>query len=656
MEKDEAPSYDILPTDLNAAGTDSELVFDDDSGNGGKGVGDASPGQLSGDSAGTSEGSANLEKAVDVTVPGEVDKAAPGETHAPEKELEELEEELSATSEQIVADGWTVDGSGAVLYYEGGSALTGWLVDDGYRSYGLQRYWFDSAGRLVVGSLADVGGGEWAYARPEGFVVRGKYVAADGSVYLADNDGRLERAGWVVTDSYDGGMQRYWVNASTHAAATGFFEVDGASYYGLPGDGRELRGAAAVGGELVLADNDGRLLERGWAVTDAFGQGLQRYWFEGRCAARSLLADVGGGEWAYARPEGFVVRGKYVAADGSVYLADNDGRLERAGWVVTDSYDGGMQRYWVDASTHAAATGFFEADGKVYYAYASSGAVARGKIPYGSGVLLSDNEGILVENITGEGWFVTGLYDGGELQRYRIDYSCGGHLGAHVGSFSIQGDLYYGLSGRGYVARNGMLRVDGQYYDADNDGVLTVVRFTDRIGALLQNPELPAGCESVALTIALRSMGYDLGKTMIADWYLPRSSSDFVWSFRGNPYSGGGVYAPGLVCAANNYLSAQGSRYAAHDISGSSFEELLGYVNGGVPVLVWTTMYMASPSWSGQYYAGHEWYWNEHCVVLYGASNGNVMVSDPLIGCIERGYDGFRSLYYACGSMAVVIV
>ena len=31
MEKDEAPSYDILPTDLNAAGTDSELVFDDDS-------------------------------------------------------------------------------------------------------------------------------------------------------------------------------------------------------------------------------------------------------------------------------------------------------------------------------------------------------------------------------------------------------------------------------------------------------------------------------------------------------------------------------------------------------------------------------------------------------------------------------------------------
>ncbi|MEG0324601.1 MAG: hypothetical protein RR619_11445, partial [Raoultibacter sp.] len=58
-----------------------------------------------------------------------------------------------AVSEAAVPDGWTVDGSGAVYYYEGGSALTGWLVDDAYRSYGLQRYWFDSAGRLVVGSL-----------------------------------------------------------------------------------------------------------------------------------------------------------------------------------------------------------------------------------------------------------------------------------------------------------------------------------------------------------------------------------------------------------------------------------------------------------------------------------------------------------------------
>ena len=38
---------------------------------------------------------------------------------------------------------------------------------------------------------------------------------------------------------------------------------------------------------------------------------------------------------------------------------------------------------------------------------------------------------------------------------------------------------------------------------------------------ILQNPELPTGCESVALTMLLHYWGYDtLGKTEIADHYL----------------------------------------------------------------------------------------------------------------------------------------
>ena len=295
----------------------------------------------------------------------------------------------------------------------------------------------------------------------------------------------------------------------------------------------------------MLADNDGRLLRRGWAVTDSYGQGLQRYWFEGFRAARSALVDAGGGAWAYARPEGFVARGKYVASDGRVYLADNDGRLEGAGWCVTDAYDGGMQRYYVDASTHAAATGFFEADGssyygdhakgfvvrgvtpcaegillsdndgrlvtgegwlvsavysgglerywlkrtadgfsvalvgfftgsdeRVYFSHASSGAVARGKTEYGAGILLSDNDGVLVENIAKEGWLVTGLYDAGALQRYRIDKSCEGHLGAHVGVFSVDGSFFYGLPSAGYLMRNTTGVADGRWCSADNEGKL----------------------------------------------------------------------------------------------------------------------------------------------------------------------------------------
>ena len=391
---------------------------------------------------------------------------------APALEPEEAPEaEVAADPAASAPDGWTVDGSGSIYYYENGAARTGWLVADTYLSYGMQRYWFDMDGRLVVGSLVDAGGGAWAYARPEGFVARGKYVASDGRVYLADNDGRLEGAGWCVTDAYDGGMQRYYVDASTHAAATGFFEADGSSYYGLPGDGRELRGAAAVGGDLVLADNDGRLLRRGWAVTDSYGQGLQRYWFEGFRAARSALVDAGGGAWAYARPEGFVARGKYVASDGRVYLADNDGRLEGAGWCVTDAYDGGMQRYYVDASTHAAATGFFEADGSSYYGLPGDGFVLREAYGYGkSWVLLADNDGQLASK---EGWMVTGRYTSGSLQRYFVAAIDGRFFGAKVGFFTVDGyGKFYGLASRGYVARGKETYSKDRMLLADNEGRL----------------------------------------------------------------------------------------------------------------------------------------------------------------------------------------
>ena len=231
-------------------------------------------------------------------------------------------------------------------------------------------------------------------------------------------------------------MQRYWVDASTHAAATGFFEVDGASYYGN-------------------------------AAT------------------------------------GFVVRGRNVC-DGGVLLSDNDGRLASGeGWLVSRAYSDGLERYWLYKMSNgyvAARVGFFTAsDGKAYYAYPSSGTVARGKTSYGSGVLLSDNEGVLVENIAGEGWLVTGLYDDGMLQRYRIDKSCGGHLGAHVGMFSLEGDFYYGLPSVGYVLRNATSMVDGRWCNADNDGTLTFIanrafrlsdgtyQWTDSSGRVNQN-------------------------------------------------------------------------------------------------------------------------------------------------------------------------
>ena len=187
------------------------------------------------------------------------------------------------------------------------------------------------------------------------------------------------------------------------------------------------------------------------------------------------------------------------------------------------------------------------------------------------------------------------------------------------------------------------------------------VWYTSRVSALFQHPELPTGCESVALAIVLRSMGYNVGKTEIADFYLPKSSWDYVNAFAGDPRSSGGNYnaamPPAIVTAANRYLSARGAAERAHNVSGTSLNGLYSYIDQGYPVLVWTTIGMQQPLFYSTSLYGYRFYENEHCVVMYGydrASN-RVLVSDPLAGIVWRDASSFGSLYQRCGSMSAVI-
>ena len=429
------------------------------------------------------------------------------------------------------------DGTVYVADNDGKLAGPGWAVG----SYGqeLQRYWVDADKHGCVPGYSDDG---WAhYTTPAGYVARGAYKASDGTVYVADNDGRLAGPGWVV-GSYGQGLQRYWVDADRHGCVPGY-SADGWSHYTTT-NGYVARGACKTSdGSLYYADNDGRLSVSTWLVTSAFGSGLQRYWMGGDGAAakdRLVTPDEGAGWYAYATSNGYVVRGVYAASDGTVYVANNDGRLAGPGWVVGD-YGQGLQRYWVDAdrhgcvpgysddgwahcttsagyvlrgvrnvgglvyvanndgklagpgwavgnygqglqryyisdADHAAHPGFFTVDAKDYYTR-NEGYVLRGTLGYDSdGVLLADNEGVLVSLAdTTNGWLVTSKY-AGSLQRYRIDDCCGGHIGAHVGLFSLGGAQYYGVPGSGYVLRNSFYTsTDASMYWADNDGKLSYV-------------------------------------------------------------------------------------------------------------------------------------------------------------------------------------
>ena len=311
-----------------------------------------------------------------------------------------LDQSLQAPRAGAVAqaDGWAQE-DGSWCFYQGGSRVSGWVVSDsfpGAAGQGLQRYWLDAQGRLVQGALIEVGDGTWAYARPEGYVVRGAYAAGEG-VYLADNDGRLLAPGWQVTDAFSTGLQRYYVDPQTHAARTGFFEVDGTQFFAPAATGEVLRNAVASGAAAPFCDNEGRISASGWLVTDAFGQGLQRYWFEGGRLVTGLIDEDRCGWWAFATPGGSVVRGKWAdPATGLVYIADNDGRLEAPGWHVTGAYDGGaLQRYYVGAETRACASGLFSVDGRGYYGLSEVGYVLRGSLTVGGVTYVADNDGVI---------------------------------------------------------------------------------------------------------------------------------------------------------------------------------------------------------------------------------------------------------------------
>ena len=417
------------------------------------------------------------------------DDLLPATTEAAETAANKPDETIASDAIEALSTDATnswVRENGSYYYYESGTKRTGWLVKDvtpqGVRG-GLQRYWLDSTGKLAMSRLIPASeSGWWAYAQPLGIIVRGKWTdSSTGYVYLADNDGKLENPGWLVSRSYDNELQRYYIDEDRHACVPGYSK-DGWSHY-TTDKGYVLRGAATTNGVKRMANNDGKLTE-GWIVTDKFGQGLQRYWQEDGAIATSRLIKTGSSSWTYARPEGYVVRGRYVnPTNGNIYLADNDGKLAGTGWIVTNAFDGELQRYYINPTSHAAQAGFFQAPifnlsaSTWFYGVPNLGYVSRGKLTMTPGILISDNEGILAENGRSAGWMITTKYDRGVINRYYLG-SSSGHLYAKTGFFTVANKSYYGIPREGYVHR-GRLKTANGLLIADNDGQLAESEFNE---------------------------------------------------------------------------------------------------------------------------------------------------------------------------------
>ena len=164
----------------------------------------------------------------------------------------------------------------------------------------------------------------------------------------------------------------------------------------------------------------------------------------------------------------------------------------------------------------------------------------------------------------------------------------------------------------------------------------------------------------------LNYYGFRLGKTIIADYYLPKGSGgNFVTAFDGNPRrsSGGlmGCVAPAITIAGNNFLRAAGSGKQAKDVSFSSIASIKNRLTCGQPVEMWNTEWGSWPGgrYATRWYNGHSYglWGGNHAVVLkgYDDEQGIVYLSDSINGNVTRNAQVFFGTWQQMDSQAVVI-
>ena len=566
-----------------------------------------------------------------------------------------------------------------------GKAYTGWLFQSGTwywlepdvggaMATGLHEcngslYWFNSSGAMATGWVLD--GGTWYYATGSGALARGP-VSVGGVPYCFDARTGAMLTGYQ-TDAQ--GVRRYFGSCGP---LNGWGLVDGSWYW--------------------FADG---IASTGWLYT-----GGSWYWLDpdaGGAMATGLHACNGSAYWFSA--SGAMATG-WVLDGGTWYYATGSGALA-SGWL---NLNGAW--YWLDPSTHAMATGvqtigsceyifnstgkmmancWSNGDGSWMYHSSSSGAIDLKGIMTDSGIQLIDDDGnartgwiesqgaryycsasgvILTgwQQIAGswyyfnpDGRMATGwLNDGSNW--YWLDSASGA---MKTGWLSLGGTWYYLDAARGGVMlSNGWYWIGSTDYKFSSSGAM-VGAWVD-VPCYLQYPELPTGCESVALTNLLNYYGFGLGKTIIADYYLPKGSNgNFVTAFDGNPRrsSGGlmGCVAPAITIAGNNFLRAAGSIMQAKDVSFSSISSIKNRLTCGQPVEMWNTEWGSWPGgrYAARWYNGHSYglWGGNHAVVLkgYDDEQGIVYLSDSINGNVTRNAQVFFGTWQQMDSQAVVI-
>ncbi|WP_217587832.1 C39 family peptidase [Lentibacillus saliphilus] len=194
-----------------------------------------------------------------------------------------------------------------------------------------------------------------------------------------------------------------------------------------------------------------------------------------------------------------------------------------------------------------------------------------------------------------------------------------------------------------------------------------------KVPLVMQNPELPNGCEITSLTAVLNYYGIDVSKLTMADSYL--NQTEFTYqdgrrygpdphkAYAGNPrqeVGGWYVFAEPIVEAAHTIIEEENEMLTAINKSGATKEELLSFVKQEIPSVIWVTLDLSPPMKKGGWYMNetndfHESYTNLHAVVLTGWEDGRVHVMNPLEGQVIYDENAFFKSYDQLGRHAVIV-
>ena len=191
---------------------------------------------------------------------------------------------------------------------------------------------------------------------------------------------------------------------------------------------------------------------------------------------------------------------------------------------------------------------------------------------------------------------------------------------------------------------------------------------------LLQDPELPTGCEITSMTMVLNYYGMDVDKITMATDYLSSVPAEFSYSDEGDLYGpdierhfvGDPATENGYVCgaeairrAADKYLRKIKSPVRAANETGVSADELYRWVSRDIPVVVWVTINMEERNVIEGWYTdagGYvDWGSNDHGAVLIGYTSDTVTIADPIAGKVIYERKSFEDVFVSRGSQCVIL-